>query len=314
MTDSQQAPPKWSSQQLETERLLAIEVFRQKRMQEPLEEYLDAFDIARGATETLLEMTVDFSELEDNAVDVLSDKALLEAVRYLPGPPISKDDLTTLLDDAQSDKRPSLAPSRIRADPELAKRIVQTVLLGLDRNRFPWVGEDREPSEAERAAAAMATAALIASRRVMTNRANVAKSEQEAAVKARLVAAGFEEIPSRTMNNLADAPKAGEFCSESRFGSRKADVIAGLWDNRVMPIECKVSNSSTNSVKRLNNDAAVKAGTWKDEFGKNNVVPTALLAGVFKRHNLEQAQDAGLVIFWAHKLNALVEFVESTKP
>lgn len=310
---TQAPPPKWTAEQFETDRLVAIAIFREKRMQEPLEEYLDVFELTRGATETLLEMTVDLSQLEANAVDVLSDQALLEAVRYLPGPPISEDDLKTLVDDAESEERPSLAPSRLRANHDLAKRIVQTVLLGLDRNRFPWVGEDREPTENERAAAALATAALIAYRRVMTSRANVAKAEQEAAVKARLNAAGFKEIPSRTMDNLADAPKAGEFCSESRFGSRKADVVAGLWDNRVMPIECKVSNSSTNSVKRLNNDAAVKAGTWKDEFGKNNVVSTALLAGVFKRHNLEQAQDAGLTIFWAHNLESLIAFVESTK-
>ena len=45
----------------------------------------------------------------------------------------------------------------------MAKRVLEIVLLGLDRNRFPWVGEDREPSEYERQAAAMSSAALIAS-------------------------------------------------------------------------------------------------------------------------------------------------------
>ncbi len=39
----------------------------------------------------------------------------------------------------------------------------------------------------------------------------------------------------------------------------------------------------------LNNDAAVKARVWIDEFGTAQTVPAGMLAGVFKRHNLEQA-------------------------
>ena len=98
------------------------------------------------------------------------------------------------------------------------------------------------------------------------------------------------------------------------FGGRKADIVIRLWDRRVMPTECKVSNSSTNSVKRLNNDAAVKAGKWLDEFGTAQTVPTAVLSGVYKRHNLEQAQDRDLTIFWALNLDTMVSFIESTRP
>lgn len=81
-----------------------------------------------------------------------------------------------------------------------------------------------------------------------------------------------------------------------------------------MPLECKVSNSSTYSVKRLNNDAAVKAVTWIQEFGRANVVPAAVLSGVFKVHNLTSAQADGLTLFWAHDLGAMMAFVESTRP
>ena len=74
-----------------------------------------------------------------------------------------------------------------------------------------------------------------------------------------------------------------------------------------------MSNSATNSVKRLNNDAAVKAKAWIKQFGTLQTVPTAVLAGVFKKHNLVQAQDAGLTIFWSHDLSPLERFVNSTK-
>lgn len=278
-------------------------------MQEPLEQYLEAFELKRDAVDTLLESTIDLTELLDNAVDVLSDAGTLDAVRYLAGPPISKDDLRVLADDA------SLAPSRLLADPDMARRVIEVVLLGVDRGRFPWLAENREPTEAERQVAVVATAALLAQRSVLTGRANESKEEQEQAVRDRLRAFQMEEVDRRTINNLSQAPSVGEFCGESQFGSRKADIVARLYDGRVMPIEAKVSNSSTNSVKRLNNDAAVKARQWTDEFGRSNVVPSAVLAGVFKLHNLRSAQDTdNLTIFWAHDLDALVAFIQSTKP
>ena len=300
------SPPVWDDDELERQRQVAIDHFRRLRMGEPLEDYLSHFEVARSAYEDLLELTVDLTQLGDQAVDALTDPNLLEAVRYLAGPPISTDDLKTLTD-------ASLAPTKLRADPDMARSVVETVLLGLDRNRFPWVAENRDPTEQERAAAAMASAALVAARKVLTARANESKTEQEERVKDRLREAGFTEVPTRTISTLAAAPDRGEFCAESSFGGRKADIIVGLWDHRVMPIECKVSNSSTNSVKRLNNDAAVKANTWLKEFGTAQTVPAAMLEGVFKRHNLIDAQSRGLTLFWVHDLDRLTDFIESTR-
>jgi len=62
------APPRWSSEQLEAGRLVAIEAFRQQRMEEPLEAYLGHFDEVRDTVENLLEMTVDLSQITDSAV------------------------------------------------------------------------------------------------------------------------------------------------------------------------------------------------------------------------------------------------------
>lgn len=301
-------PPRWSDEQFEDDRRKSIQIFRERRMQEPLEQYLEAFEVSRDAIDTLLESTVDLTALLDKAVDVLTDADLLAAVRYLAGPPISTDDLKTLADDA------SLTPSRLRADPAMAQRVIEVVLMGVDRARFPWLSENREPTEAERQAAVVATAALLAQRSVMTGRANESKDEQEQAVKNRLIEAGLIEVERRTVHNLSEAPSIGTFCGESLFGTRKADIIVRLYDGRVMPTEAKVSNSSTNSVKRLNNDAAVKARQWTQEFGTSNVVPSAVLGGVFKLHNLRSAQDSdNLTIFWAHNLDAMVAFIEATK-
>ena len=112
---------------------------------------------------------------------------------------------------------------------------------------------------------------------------------------------------------LADAPSVGEFCGESLLGTRKADFTIGLWDKRIMPVECKVSNSQVNSIKRLKNDAAVKAGVWREDFGKRSVVPTAVLSGVYGLDHLKDAQDRGLALFWTHDLQELIKFIESAR-
>jgi len=299
-------PPVWSREELEKLRQEAIEIFREERMEEPLEDYLEAFDEYLGATEELLEATVDLTELESQALEILKSASLREVFRYLAAPPISEADLKTVA------AVQSLAPGKLAKDPVGVREIVRTVQIGMDRKRFPWVQENREPSEGEKSAAALATAALLATQRVGTRRRNASKAEQEERVRAALVGAGMLQVPTRAVRTIADAPRVGEFCQESMLGSRKADLIVGLHDNRVLALECKVSNSELNSIKRLNNDAAAKAEVWSKDFGSRNVVPAAVLSGVYKLRHLEQAQDRGLTLFWAHRLEGLVQWIDST--
>lgn len=237
---------------------------------------------------------------------VLSDQVGMDVLRYVAGPPISEDDLKTLAD-------ASLAPGRLRSDPEMAARVLKVVLTSLDARRFPWVAEQRHPDPAEQQAAALASATLLAAQRVQTDRRNLAKTKQERQVADYLSGIGLTHVGPRDSTTSDDAPERGSFCGECMFGDRKADLVVRLYDGRLMPIECKVSNSATNSVKRLNNDAAIKAEAWIKQFGTLQTVPTAVLSGVFKRHNLVQAQEAGLTIFWAHDLQPLGDFILSTR-
>lgn len=295
-------------EELDQARLRAVELFRRERLEEPLEEYLEVFDEYQGIVEDLLEATVDLTTLEDSALQVLTDDKLFLALRYLAGPPISLDDLQTLSEITRT------TPSHLRAHPDLAMRIIETVRLGLDRRRFPWVVEEREPNEGERAAAVLASAALLATQRVATKRRSSGKEAQEQRVRGALGGAGLQEIPSRThLASIGDAPPNGQFCMEAKFGSRKADMVVGLWDGRKLPLECKVSNSEINSIKRLNNDAAAKAQTWLHDFGTLQVVPAAVLSGVYKLRHLQDAQVRGLTIFWAHDLEALTSWIELTR-
>jgi hypothetical protein len=302
------APPIWSDEQLEADRQVAIAAFRRERLEEPLEQYLENFNDYKADVDELLEATVDLTQMSPPDPSVLESKRLMLALRYLAGPPISEDDLKVLAEEA------SLAPSKLKGDPEMAQRVVDTILIAIDRGRFPWVVEEREPEPAEREAATLASAALMATRRSETLRRNEGKTLQEDAVADALVEIEFQQVPTRTVETISDAPSNGEFCRESLFGTRKADFIVGLWDGRKMAIECKVSNSATNSIKRLNNDTAVKATTWLKEFGTNQVVPATVITGVFKLNKLKQAQGSGLSLFWAEQLDVMLDWVKSTQP
>lgn len=301
----------WSSDDFIDDIAKSKEDFRKERLEEPVEAYSEAFDLVRDAIENLIEETVDLSLLDDKASELLQKPDMLDAIRYLAGPPISRDDLLTLLDSG------SIAPGVLRANPDLVRRLIQTVRDALDRNRFPWVSDGREPKGSERDAAIIASSALLATQRVATLRRSSGKKLQEEKVKQALLRFGLEEIKVPALTKLSPthpkAPKAGQFCGEHILGGDKADLIVGLWDGRTMPIECKVSNSSINSRKRLNMEAAAKAERWLRAFGDQTIVPTSVIAGVFKREYLQDAQSRGLTIYWSHNLEALTTWLAALR-
>lgn len=298
-------PPRWTDEQLSAGLEKAKALFREERIREPLEAYTQAFDRYQATVTRLLETTADLTRLSAKAVEVLTNPASLEAFRYLAGPPISKDDLAVLAE-------ARLSAARLRADPAMAQRVLGIVSATLDPRRFPWVIQGREPNPSERNAAIVSSAALLAVSRVGTSRRNEGKDRQESAVRDALLQKNWKLVSPRTVLTLNQAPGPGEFCRESLFGTAKADFLVGLWDHRIMPIECKVSNSSTNSVKRLNREAAGKAESWK-EFGTRNVISVGVLSGVYKLHNLMNAQERGLTIYWAHDLTQLIEWIETAR-
>jgi len=296
-------PPQWSAQELELFRKQSIEAFRRERLEEPLETYSAAFDDYRSAVENLIELTVDLSQLRDQAEAVLRRPVNREIVRVLTGPPISEDDLNTLMG------VPAITDKRIKMEPDFAAQVIDLIMNGLDQRRFPWVREGRDPSEGEKLAAVVASAALLANRKVGTARRHHGKSQQEEAVEAMLKTINWKQVAARKIANLDDAPKAGEFCRESNVSGNKADIVVRLRDFRLLLIECKVSNSQLNSIKRLN-DAKKKATEWKRDLGEAVVVPAAVLSGVFGQRHLEESQERGLALFWGHDLAALAHWIK----
>ena len=293
-------PRRWTADQLADHRLSSIQVFRTDRLAEPAEVYPDALDRCLSRMEEFIEGTVDLRKMSvSDLLELVTNADGMHAFRYLASPPISEDDLKQLA------AVKSLAPRRLREDPELIGSLSHVIVSCIDRRRFPWLVDNREPTEEERNAAIFASATLMACQRVQTDRRNLAKTNQENLIATTLMECSFEETERRDIETITDAPAAGKYCREVKCVTKRADLVVGLWDKRTLLIECKVSNSEVNSFKRLNLETVGKANVWNSYLGTSNVVPAAVLSGVFKKENLEEAQRQGVTLFWAHDLTSL---------
>ena len=301
-------PIQWTAAELANDSVVAASRFRSDRLAAS-DSWETHYRQARDKFELL------FQKLDDLDPGVISHDKLAEAyqlglgeaLRYLAGPPISDDDLQVIAEVN------SIAPGQLRKDPEALRKVFKVIERVVDPHRFPWVASGSAPTQDQREAALLASSVLLAAQRVATQRRNEGKENQETKLKAYLCSLGFTEVAAMTINTIVKGPQAMQFCAECPLGERKADVVVRLHDTRLLAIECKASNSATNSVKRLNNDAAAKAEYWIKQFGIAQVVPAAVLAGVFKVLNLEQAQARGLSLFWSHDLGKLGAYIESTR-
>lgn len=103
-----------------------------------------------------------------------------------------------------------------------------------------------------------------------------------------------------------------EYLLTTRFAtadgsSHEVDVAVGLAKKRILALECKVSNDSTNSVKRIN-DVMKKSEAWRCQWGQF-VTTGALLQGVIKETDITRMLQEEIVVFWSHDLDEFKNWV-----
>lgn len=76
----------------------------------------------------------------------------------------------------------------------------------------------------------------------------------------------------------------------------------------VLAMECKVSNDTTNSVKRVN-DVLKKATAWREHWG-SFVQPAALLQGTIGFKDVQRLTHAGVQVFWSHDLPRFERWID----
>ncbi len=282
-------------------------VLDRRRAEEELSShYHDCFEESYAAVSRVLSQTDNLFSLERKGQPLLID-GLLAVLRNMDRPTVSEDDFKNLADTGTA------AASRFR-DEQLSSAALEYLARNLNADIFPWIETGEQPTDKQKHAACVAVSALIADQKTKTRMRGQSSHVQENMVRDTLVSeCGMQVVNGRDFTVTSGAPKPGEvFKRETLVSGTKADVVFGLFDGRIMCLECKVSNSEVNSYKRLNHEAVDKVAKWKEAFGKQ-CVSGAVLQGCFKTSNLLAAQDEGAYLFWSADLSELIKFVNSTK-
>lgn len=299
--------PFWTTEELEE--------LREEALQRTIKRYLDGRDRfaeiqgdCRAKVQELFDAT-DYLRTLGQDKDLFKQAPSLEApARYTTMPAISAGNLEVV-----GEKDGPIA----------------TIVKFLDRDRFPWLGRDgsRPATETEIELAIHVTAQLWAEARMQTESRTKSAKDQEQEVRDRLTAAGLQYVAPKEirerLNELGDKPAEGlmpnnyqevlkrnEFTREIHVAGAKCDVPIRLPNGRLLPIECKVSNTYVNSVKRLIRESVGKGDSWRQAFS-NEIHTGVVIAGAFKMVNLQAAQAKGTLIFFDHNLEALDRFLQA---
>jgi hypothetical protein len=302
------APRIWTDEELAREARKALEEFVDRRLAEPGKNYLAHVEARRSAIVRLFKALsgVDPDNPDPAIVRaVLLDGELFNALRYVAGPPVSKDDLSVLV-------TRSVDPIRvttIRQDDALTLKVLRLICQLADPYRFPWIAERRPPHPHELRDAIRATTTLHAAQTLQTERRGYGKIVEKI-LETRLIELNF----SRVVRGMVEAPKNyptyPQFYGECTVYGRKVDLFIALPDGRMIAVEAKDSSSGLNSVKRILNDTAAKARHFGGAAGKT-IITVALLSGVFKVDSLKAAQSSGLYLVWAHEIDGFIDWIKS---
>ena len=293
---------KWSESELNEHRQIAEDAFIEQRMGQGVQDYLEIYYEKESAIRDFFDRTDDLQTLSGGLF--VRNPELTTPARHVTAPPISQDDLDTIVGENITRRK--------NIPRDAADEGVWVISQLIDPERFPWLEDERRPTDEEREIAIKATAGIWAVKRTQTKRRNDPAQEQEEHILETLKAAGLRKknIDRIRSREELDKLSAGCVAHQPYLRNSEADIAARLQDGRLLAIEGKVSNSSLNSIKRLIHEVGDKASNWREEFG-DNVVPAAVLAGVYDMKHLKEAQnERDILIFWEHNLDSLVEFVE----
>jgi hypothetical protein len=306
------AYPFWTTEELAARRLQSRADFKKTWTPAAQQQAFDALqgECAKEARELLAKT--------NNLLDLKDDPKF-----FNKGP---KKEMQKLVDPARFMTRPFLSADNLEVLGEDGN-LAEVVISFINPIRFPWVATGGTPTQAEIDRAVEATAELMAIQRSSTAARILAAKRQEAAAKTTLTdpsvgltfvptielqkrgkKAGFNAAQGIESHNLRDLLKPGELTAEFKVAGAKCDLPILLPGGLLITLECKVSGSEVNSIKRLIRETVGKRRAWSEEFGKG-VMTGALIAGNFAMTTLEAAQDADMLLFFEHEIDALAEFV-----
>ena len=272
----------------------------------------EAADWAAALEETRLKVVAALAasnNLHDLRSALETDGRHMLIFRHLLAPPKSQDQFKLLCDQWSKSSEKSGRPQSATTTPSVEKVLLQW----MDRRIAPWLIANRQPTDVESELLIERVTSFIAPKINETNKRNRLSAEQERAVVRLLIGLGWSQIPSITIDKRAAIPPK-HFMNKTRFATatttaQEVDIACGFNSSYVAAIECKVTNDTTNSVKRIN-DVLKKAAAWKAHWG-SFVETAALLQGVIKPEDVQRLSDEGVKVFWSHDLEKFATWVRS---
>lgn len=308
-------PQAWTRDELARDAATSRRLFVDERLaalERERDTYAEAVATYSKHVRALLDATVGLRHLDGQA---LRDRARIGIAQYLAIPPISDDDLDTLTDSCFGRWKKQKTDRGIRPTEPAFDAAASIVSERLDYRRTPWVDEEREPTPPEREAFVHWAASIPAMGKLATARRMESASRQEEAARQAARSAGYKPVspPGLLTDPIGEMEPASYAIASRKLSGTNMDIPIRLTGDHptgltFLALEAKVSNSSLNSVKRLR-DVKVKRETWDASGQLYRFRTGAVLAGVFDVDRVIEAQDAGVLIFWEHRLQDLTDFL-----
>lgn len=247
--------------------------------------------------------------LRDIAGALAVNAGHMRTFRHLMAPPISQDQFILLCSDwskGAENGGKAISASRATAASAIVHEWIDPGICG-------WLSSGRKPTLAEIRVVFLRTAPLIAHQDLATWKRNQIANQQEQEVIKLLDSKGWTKLPSKLIDKRATIPPR-HFMHKTRFATntttpQEVDIACGLKDTYVAAMECKVTNDTTNSVKRVN-DVVKKASAWKEQWGRF-VVTAALLQGVISPKDVQRLTDNDVLVFWSHDLATFGDWLDT---
>lgn len=228
-------------------------------------------------------------------------------LRQMLAPPLSQDQFAIVCPAYNKSAENGDRPLSV----EKAQQVAEAFLAMRDIRLLPWLSGNRPPSADEVRLVMTAVTPLLASQLHLTAKRTASSAVQEEAVVELLQARDWERLPSRLVDRGAILA-AKQFMKKTRFATttrpQEVDIACGLGGTMVLAMECKVSNDTTNSVKRIN-DVLKKATAWREHWG-SFVQPAALLQGTIGYKDVQRLTHAGVSVFWSHDLPRFERWID----
>jgi XamI restriction endonuclease len=307
-------PERWNDAELRADAKRALELHVRQRRAAVAAEHAEYRKLVERFTDDAVELLARTNDLRDLSGQSIKHRATLNIARYAAVPLISTGDLDNLTSAAFGTWLKQKSDRGARPSDAEFEEAAAVIAPSLNPLLAPWLTEGRDPTRAERRRFAITTALVPAASAVETFRRSSSAERQEKAIRAACAAASHKPVkpPGKLTDPINDMEPGSYSESSRKIAGDNMDVPVRLKPGhflKFLAIEAKVSNTAVNSRKRLA-EVMNKRNKWDNAGLLYDFRTAAVLAGDFSVERLREAQEAGVMIFWEHRLDDLNEFLK----